>query len=187
LQVPAVAAPVKGFVTVESAKSLRHHRALHRMKTGSHRIAGSERDPVDSSQWYERSGRVAEVPSDSVEVAEDVAARACAVTVPRRSARIVEKAASVADRVRAGVELRGTGNADPLIFLPAGGIDNGNRVFEAVHDVEPAEVLSQRKTARTAADVDRIDAPGCGVDDRDVGGPEAGHVTGRAAARELDV
>src|SRR5439155_1564111 len=82
----AVAAPVHGAGRIgEPAEALCRHRALHRVKA---RVPARERDAEGVRIVHHGPERVAEIPGQAVEIAEDVAARAGRITM-RRAPRIV--------------------------------------------------------------------------------------------------
>ena len=181
----AVAAPVHRSGAGHAAQALRRHRALHRMERAAAADAERVRIGDDGAE------RIAEVPRQAVEVAEDVAARAGVVAVSRRAERVVEEAAAdlrrrrrriVAQRHDRGLRAR----------RAVGVADHRDRVVDAIHDVEPVVGGVEDDAARALPDRHELLADGArfqrvGVDRRDLAGAEAGDEQRLPVGRERHV
>ena len=191
----AIAAPVHRPAVRHAAQGLRRHRALQRME----RLATADRADRVRIQVHGVVG-IAEIPGETVEVGEHVAARARRLAVARGEARVVEHRPAVAHG-------RGLGIVQRMLrdLGAGGGVDHLHGVVEAGEHVEPRARLVERQAAgAAAADGDlrrrrrrervvahRLDgeaADGAGAERRDVerAGVRHGERERRGEARLLD-
>ena len=138
----AIAAPVHRPVVRHAAETLRRHRALHRVE-----VRVDERTHAEGT-WVVQHDvvGVAEVPSEAVEVGEDVAAGARGIAVARREPGIVEK-------VPAGDDARGLRvvERDVRLLVAGRGAEHRDRVVEARQHVELRAALVEDDARRAAA------------------------------------
>ena len=139
---PASLPPVHRALPGHAAQALGRHRALQRMEVGI--LADVELERVRVVQHL--APRVAEIPSEAVEVAEDMARRARRLAVARRRRRVVEERPPVDDRGRLGIV------QTSVVDLEAcRGVDRRDRVVETGRDVEPPARLVEDEARRPAA------------------------------------
>ena len=167
----AIAAPVHRPLAGQTAQALRRHRPLQRM----------ERTPGRPSHEgvrvaLRRAERIAEIPRQAVEIAEDVAARARAVAVARGSLRVVQEAAAARHVRRLGVVAE-------IHLLPQRArarvgrvLDDRDLLVESVHHVEAVVRRIEHEAAGPGADVhDRV-VGDARVGVLEIGGVEHGDV-----------
>jgi hypothetical protein len=140
-----------------------------------------------SRDGLHRTVRIAEVPGQAVEVAEDVATGTGGIPVARSERRVVEEPAPGHHARRLGIV-----HGHVLDLRARDRIDDHDRVVEAGQRVEAVLVFLEHQAGEAAAghlDLvggarrERVVLQGLGVEDADPGRAECGDVKGSAVAR----
>src|SRR2546423_4718442 len=126
-EVGSVAAAVEGVEAVQAAQSLRGHRPFHRMED-----AGVSETEETGRVGDQLTGWIAEIPGDQIHLSVNVTGGTGHRAVAGKF-RVVEEAATVANHLRCGIV---TADRDFLEQSVAGGIENRNRVGNAIEDVQ---------------------------------------------------
>ena len=140
-----------------------------------------------SRDGLHRAVRIAEIPGQAVEIADDVATGAGRIPVARGERRVVEEPAPRDHARRLGVV-----HGDVPDLRARDRVDDRDRVVEAGQRVDAVLVLVEHQAGEAAAghlDLvggvrrERVVLQGGGVEDADLGGAERRDVQGPAVAR----
>jgi hypothetical protein len=130
-------------------------------------------EPGGLAEGDECALRIAEIPGQAVEVAEDMTGGAGEISVSRAQLGVVEDAPPVADVCRAGIVCARTGYADRGDRGARPRVDRRDRIGEALHHVQPPAAAVQRQAARTSSHRDAIqDLAGPPIEDAQLLRPE---------------